>query len=59
MRDWIVELGMLDYNLSDMRKIVGDLEKCSRYQLHHTINNKGDLQLNEKIEICPFLKRQI
>ena len=26
VRDWIVEFGMVDYNLSDMRKIVGDLE---------------------------------
>ena len=28
VRDWIVELGMVDYNLSDMRKIVGYLENA-------------------------------
>ena len=24
--DWIIQLGMIDYNLSDMTKILGDLE---------------------------------
>ena len=28
VRDWIVELGMVDFNLSDMRKIVGDMENA-------------------------------
>ena len=26
VQDWIIQLGMTDNNLSDMRKILGDLE---------------------------------
>ena len=26
VRDWIIQLGMTDYNISDMRKILGDME---------------------------------
>ena len=28
VRDWIIQLGMIDYNLSDMRKIIGDMENA-------------------------------
>ena len=28
VRDWIIQLGMIDYNLSDMRKILGDMENA-------------------------------
>ena len=28
VRDWIIQLGMTDYNLSDVRKITGDMENA-------------------------------
>ena len=28
VRDWIIQLGMIDYNLSDIRKITGDMENA-------------------------------
>ena len=28
VRNWIIQLGMTDYNLSDMREIIGDMENA-------------------------------
>ena len=70
MRNWIVEFGMVDYNLSDMRKIVGDLEialaiKCIILLTKKVIYNSMKKErsphfINVKYEVKNFfIKRNI
>ena len=64
VRDWIVELGMVGYNLSDMRKIVGDLENAltidciillTKKRIYNSMNKeKSPHFLNVKYEVKNF-----